>query len=244
MAVDTHTTETAWIFAPAPQPSLAIDGDTARFPVRRIWCVGRNYAAHAREMGADPAREAPFFFAKPADAVVPAPSDDARCGDISYPPATRKLHHEVELVVALHRGGRNLDALAALDCVFGYGVGLDLTRRDLQADARQAGKPWDMAKGFDQSAPCSALQPAARIGHPTAGAITLTVRGVLRQKGDLSDLIWNVGETLAHLSRLVALQPGDVVFTGTPEGVGPLLPGDEVEATVEGVATLQVRITV
>lgn len=216
-------------------PTLDVIGGNP-FPVRRIYCVGRNYAAHAREMGADPSREPPFFFQKPADAVI-------REGDaFPYPSATRDLHHEVELVVALAGGGRDVAADSALALVFGYTVGLDMTRRDLQAEAKSAGRPWDMAKGFDRSAPCAALRLAADIGHPTRGAITLTVNGTLRQSGDLADMIWSVPETIAALSRLVELQPGDLIFTGTPEGVGAVVRGDRMEARIEGVGALTLTV--
>lgn len=225
----------SWLFPPAAVPALPIAGEDRAFPVRRIWCVGRNFAAHAREMGADPSREAPFFFAKPADAVVVG-------GRVPYPPATHDLHHEVELVVALHRGGRNIPAAQALSLVYGYAVGLDLTRRDLQAQAKNAGRPWDMAKGFDHSAPCSALVPASICGHPATGAILLSVNGKLRQRGDLADMIWSVAETLAALSALVELAPGDLIFTGTPEGVGPVQVGDVLAAHIDGVADLRVDI--
>jgi fumarylpyruvate hydrolase len=209
-------------------------GTDARVPVRRIWCVGRNYAAHAREMGADD-REPPFFFSKPADALVTS-------GEVPYPPATRDLHHEVELVVALAGGGRDLAPEAALALVYGYAVGLDLTRRDLQHEAKKAGRPWDMAKGFDHSAPVGPLTRAADCGHLRAGRIALRVNGQLRQEADLADMTWNVGETLAHLSRLVGLQPGDLVFTGTPEGVGAVAVGDVLEAEVDRLTPLSVRI--
>ncbi|KAF0117658.1 MAG: putative fumarylacetoacetate hydrolase [Rhodospirillaceae bacterium] len=203
----------AYVIPLLPMPALPVAGGKA-FPVRRIWCVARNYAAHAREMGDNPA---PCFFTKPADAVM-------REGEaIPYPPATADVHHEVELVVAIGRGGRDIPAADALGHVFGYAVGLDLTRRDLQTAARQAGLPWDMAKGFDHAAPCGLLQPAACIGHPAQGVIGLTVNGRVRQKGDLADMIWPVAEILAGLSRLVTLAPGDLVFTGTPEGVGPVV---------------------
>jgi fumarylpyruvate hydrolase len=225
----------SWLFPPAAVPALPIVGEDRAFPVRRIWCVGRNFAAHAREMGADPTRESPFFFAKPADAIV---TD----GRVPYPPATQDLHHEVELVVALDKGGRNIPVAQALSLVFGYAVGLDLTRRDLQAEAKKAGRPWDMAKGFDRSAPCSALVPASLCGHPTIGAILLAVNGKLRQHGDLADMIWSVAETLSALSALVELAPGDLVFTGTPEGVGPVQVGDLLEAHIDGVADLRVEI--
>lgn len=218
-----------------PQPTVAVTGGDP-FPVRRIYCVGRNYAAHAREMGADPDREPPFFFTKPADAVVP----DGTA--IPYPPATSNLHHEIELVVAIGRGGRDIPVGSALEHVFGYAVGLDMTRRDLQNAAKKEGKPWDMGKGFDRSAPCSAIRPVAEIGHPEKGAVTLTVNGELRQKGDLNDLIWSVAETISYLSGLVELQPGDLIYTGTPEGVGPVKSGDRLDGAVEGVGTLTITI--
>ena len=217
-----------------PLPSVAVAGETARFPVRRIYCVGRNYAAHTREMGGDPTREDPFFFAKPADAVVPDGTT------LPYPPATRNLHHEIELVVALG-GGANLAADKVMDLVYGYAVGLDMTRRDLQNTAKAGGKPWDMGKGFDRSAPIGAIQPAARIGHPAKGAIWVKVNGQVRQSGDLADMIWSVPETLAYLSGLVELAPGDLIFTGTPEGVGPVVAGDLVEGHVDGVGDLAIR---
>jgi fumarylpyruvate hydrolase len=218
-----------------PLPSVAVAGETARFPVRRIYCVGRNYAAHTREMGGDPTREDPFFFAKPADAVVPDGTT------LPYPPATRNLHHEIELVVALGGGGANLAADKVMDLVYGYAVGLDMTRRDLQNTAKAGGKPWDMGKGFDRSAPIGAIRPAARIGHPAKGAIWVKVNGQVRQSGDLADMIWSVPETLAYLSGLVELAPGDLIFTGTPEGVGPVVAGDLVEGHVEGVGDLTIR---
>lgn len=217
------------------QPTVPVDGGDP-FPVRRIYCVGRNYAAHAREMGADPDREPPFFFAKPADAVV------ADNGTVPYPPATSNLHHEIELVVAIGRGGRDIPVESALEHVYGYAVGLDMTRRDLQNAAKKEGKPWDMGKGFDHSAPCSAIRRAADIGHPAKGAVTLSVNGEPRQKGDLSDLIWSVSETISYLSGLVELQPGDLIYTGTPEGVAAVTTGDRLEGAVEGVGTITVTI--
>ncbi|MEP7119204.1 MAG: fumarylacetoacetate hydrolase family protein [Acidobacteriota bacterium] len=216
-------------------PSVPVAGDPRRFPVRRIYCVGRNYAAHAREMGGDPTREAPFFFTKPADAIV---FDGAT---LPYPAATTMLHHEIELVVALQGGGVNVPASAALDLVYGYAVGFDMTRRDLQNAAKASGKPWDMAKGFDQSAPLSALRPASVIGHPSKGVIALDVNGSPRQRGDLSDLIWSVAETLAYLSGLVELAPGDLIYTGTPEGVGAVVAGDLLEGRIDGVGGLTIR---
>ena len=216
-------------------PSLPVVGGEP-WPVRRIWCVGRNYADHAREMGADPARELPFFFAKPADALVPA------AVDVPYPPATAELHHEVELVVAVGGEIESLPPIEALRRVFGYGVGVDLTRRDLQRSAKAARQPWALAKGFDHSAPCSALRPASQIGHPTRGAIELSVNGELRQRGDLAQMIWSVAEVLSELSRSIGLRRGDLLFTGTPAGVGPLVVGDRVAARVDGVGRLAFSI--
>ncbi|HUU35043.1 MAG TPA: fumarylacetoacetate hydrolase family protein [Vicinamibacterales bacterium] len=218
-----------------PAPAVAVAGASAVFPARRIYCVGRNYAAHAREMGADPTREAPFFFTKPADALVMSGAT------IPYPPATTNLHHEIELVVALKGGGAAVATDRALDLVFGYAVGLDMTRRDLQNAAKAAGKPWDMGKGFDRSAPISPIAPAAAIGHPREGAIWVKVNGVTKQTGDLSDLIWSVPETIAYLSGLVELAPGDLIYTGTPEGVGPVVAGDLVEGHIDGVGDLTIR---
>ena len=216
-------------------PTIEVAGESARFPVRRIYCVGRNYAAHTREMGGDPTREDPFFFAKPADAIV------ANGATLAYPPATRNLHHEIELVVALKGGGANVPADKVMDLVYGYAVGLDMTRRDLQNAAKAGGKPWDMGKGFDRSAPVTAIQPAARIGHPSKGAIWVKVNGVVKQSGDLADMIWSVPETLSYLSGLVELAPGDLIFTGTPDGVGPVVAGDTLEGHVDGVGDLTIR---
>ena len=221
---------TDFVFPPPPVPSLAVAGSGARFPIRRVFCVGRNYAAHAREMGNDPTREPPFFFMKPADAVVPAE------GVVPYPTLTSNLHHEVELVVALAQGGSRVAPEQALALVWGYGVGVDLTRRDLQDTAKQMSRPWDWSKGFDASAPCGALQPVSAVGHPEAGRIWLQVNGELRQQGDLTELIWPVPDIISHISQAVALQPGDLIFTGTPAGVGALQPGDRVRGGVAGVA--------
>ena len=225
-----------YVIDPPPIPTLPVAGDERRFPVRRIYCVGRNYAAHAREMGYDPDREPPFFFTKPADALVP---DGAR---IPYPLATRDLHHEIELVVALGKGGAEISAAQALDCIFGYAVGIDLTRRDLQGEAKKLARPWDVGKAFDQSAPCSALVPARAIGHPAKGRIRLTVNGSTRQDGDLAQMIWTTPEIIAHLSRFFLLAPGDVILTGTPAGVGPVARGDRLEARIAGLAPLSVRV--
>jgi fumarylpyruvate hydrolase len=215
-------------------PAIPVHGTTAIFPVRRIYCIGRNYADHAREMGADPNRESPFFFGKPQDAVVPGG------GDIVYPPATSNLHYEVELVVALAKGGRNIAISEALGCVYGYAVGLDLTRRDLQARAKEKGQPWDTAKGFDQSAPISPITPASGCGHLGTGAIWLSVNGLEKQRGDLAQMIWSIPEVIAHISGLVALAPGDLIFTGTPAGVGPVVVGDRVRCGIDGLGELEI----
>jgi len=225
-----------FIIPPPPRVSAAVAGTTARFPVRRIFCVALNYADHAREMGKVATRDEPFFFTKPADALVP---DGAA---IPYPSQTADLHHEIELVAALHGGGVDLPAERALDHVYGYAAGIDLTRRDLQAAARAVGRPWDMSKGFDLSAPLGAIHPVADIGHPAQGRIALTVNGALRQQGDLAEMIHPVADVIAALSRYVALAPGDLIFTGTPAGVGPLLPGDRVEGVIEGVGAVSLRI--
>jgi fumarylpyruvate hydrolase len=218
-------------------PSLPIIGREARFPVHRIYCIGRNYAEHAKEMGAQAVSRAnPVFFMKPADAIVP------EGGSIPYPSATQELHHEVEMVVALDKGGRDIDAGRALDCVFGYGVGLDLTRRDLQAAMKARGLPWDVAKGFDASAPVSALRTASEIGHPDHARLSLTVNGELRQDTDIADMIFPVAEIIAELSKLFELKPGDLIFTGTPAGVGPLSRGDRFRAELLGIAVLEGRI--
>jgi fumarylpyruvate hydrolase len=223
---------TDYVITPGPTPSLAIHGSAARFPLRRVFCVGRNYSEHAREMGHDPDREPPFFFMKPADAVVPAE------GVIAYPPLTADLHHEVELVVAIAKGGVNISPEDALSHVWGYGVGIDLTRRDLQAQAKKLARPWEWAKAFDESAPSTALQPVSAVGHPSTGKIWLKVNGEQRQVGDLADLIWSVSEVISYASQSVALKAGDLIFTGTPAGVGALQPGDVVTAGIDGVGEL------
>lgn len=227
---------TGFVITPPSVPALAVAASDQVFPLRRVFCVGRNYAAHAREMGSDPNREPPFFFTKPSDAVVPA------SGAVPYPTATKELHHEIELVVALGAGGTNIAPEKALDLVWGYGVGLDLTRRDLQAIAKKDGRPWDMAKGFDASAPVSPLLPVASIGHPRQGRIWLEVNGQLKQEGDLNEMIWPVADVIASLSRLVTLQPGDLIFTGTPSGVDALVPGDRVRGGVDGVSTFELTV--
>ncbi len=221
--------------ATPPIPSLAITGSAQRFPVHRIYCVGRNYAEHAKEMGAAVERGTPMFFMKPADAIV---ADEGSGVIVPYPSATQELHHEVEMMVALGRGGRDIAPGDALDCVFGYGVGLDLTRRDLQAAAKAKGHPWDAAKGFDASAPASVLVPVARCGHPRRGALTLQVNGEPRQHGDIGDMIFDVASIIHELSKLWTLAPGDLVFTGTPAGVAALARGDRFRAELEGIVAL------
>lgn len=224
-----------FLFAPAEQVSLPILGSGARFPVRRVLCVGQNYAAHAREMGADPTRRPPFFFSKPADALVPLG------GEIPYPSRTADLHHEVELVVAIGHGGADLDPETARGLIVGWAVGVDLTRRDLQAEAKATGRPWDAAKGFDFSAPIGPLTLKRDIAEPTGG-IRLKVNGETRQSGHLSDMIWSPSEVVAQASSLWRLAPGDLIFTGTPEGVGPLQRGDRVAAEIDGLASLAFTI--
>jgi len=224
-----------YVISPAPQASVAVAGTDKVFPVRRIWCVGRNYLEHIREMGNDE-REPPFFFAKPADAVVP----DG--GTVPFPPITKDLHFEVEMVVALKSGGRNIPTAKALDCVYGYGVGIDLTRRDLQIASRNIKRPWEIGKAFDGSAPCGALRPASEIGHPKKGRIYLRQNGEVKQDGDLEQMIWNVPEIINKLSQQVALAAGDIILTGTPAGVGALSPGDKLECEVEGVGRLSITM--
>lgn len=229
---------TSYVFAPPARVSAAVRDSDDRFSVRRIYCVGRNYTDHVREMGGDPQRDPPVFFAKPGDALT------ASGVDVPYPPATSDLHHEVELVVAIGRGGRALDAEHALQHVFGYAVGNDLTRRDIQNVARASGLPWDMSKGFDASAQLGVLSPAERFGHPAGEAqIWLAVNGTERQRSRLDAMIWSVPEIIAALSRLVTLEPGDLIFTGTPHGVGALQPGDQVSAGIDGLDGLEFRVT-
>jgi len=226
----------SYIFPPVPQPTLPVVGSDLLFPVHRVYCVGRNYADHAREMGGDPDKEPPFFFQKNPDQLVPSGSV------IPYPPLTSDFHHEIELVVALKEGGENIPVEKALDHVFGYGVGIDLTRRDLQNALKKLGRSWETAKAFENSGPCSALVPAASIGHPSQGRIWLDINGATKQEGDLNQLIWSVPEVIASLSTLFRLAPGDVIFTGTPAGVGPIKKGDVLAGGVAGVG--EIRITV
>jgi fumarylpyruvate hydrolase len=217
-----------------PTPALPVAESNQVFPVGRIYCVGRNYAEHAREMGHDPEREPPFFFMKPADAIV------ANGAAIPFPQVTRDLHHEIEMIVAIGKDGADIPVDKALDHVFGYGVGLDMTRRDLQGEAKKMGRPWEMGKAFDNSAPCTALKTVTMVGHPAKGAIWLKVNGAVKQKGDLAEMIWNVPEMISYLSKLVTLRAGDVIMSGTPAGVGPVKAGDRLEGHVEGVGDLTV----
>lgn len=224
-----------WVITPPPQSGLPVLGTDERFPVGRIFCIGRNYAAHAVEMGHDPDREPPFFFLKSADSIL--------TGDtMPYPAATSDLHHEVELVVALSKGGRDIPESAAPDHVWGYGIGLDMTRRDLQSEAKKLGRPWEIAKSFENSAPCGPLVPVSLIGHPVSGAITLDVNGDRRQEGDLNQMIWKVPEIIAVLSRFFTLRPGDIIMTGTPAGVGAVGRGDLLVAHIDGIGDLTLRL--
>lgn len=225
-----------FVFAPPPQPAVAVRGTSALFPARRVYCVGRNYAAHAVEMGHDPNREPPFFFMKTPDALLP----DG--GVFPYPSGTTDVHHEIEMVVALSGGGRNVAEEDALSLVFGYAVGIDFTRRDLQAEAKKLQRPWEVGKAFDAAAPCGTIVRASEIGHPVKGAVTLDVNGARRQEGNLDQLIWTVPEMISILSRLFELRPGDLIFSGTPAGVGPVVRGDRLEGQVEGVGTLSITV--
>src|SRR5687767_10773588 len=225
-----------YIFAPHALPTLPVRGSDKLFPVHRIYCVGRNYAEHAIEMGHDPNREAPFFFQKNPDTLVPSG------GTFPYPDASKDVHHELEMVVALKSGGKDIAQDKALGHVFGYAVGLDMTRRDLQGEAKKLGRPWDVGKAFERSAPCSEIVPASAIGHPAKGAVRLAVNGTVKQQGDLNQMIWKVPEMIAILSGLFELQPGDLIFSGTPAGVGAVKRGDVLEGSVEGVADLKVRV--
>ena len=233
---DNMSATDVYIITPPKQAAVEVADDKRLFAVRRIFCVGRNYADHAREMGVDPDRELPFFFCKPADAVV---ADGAT---IPYPPQTKDLQHEVELVAAIAKGGANIARETALDHVFGYGVGIDLTRRDLQQEAKDKKRPWDWGKGFDHSAPCSALQPASRIGHPAKGRIHLAVNGQTKQDGNLDQMIWPLPDCVAIISQSMRLEAGDLIYTGTPAGVAAVNPGDVLSAEVDGVAKLIVTI--
>ncbi len=222
-----------------PTYTLAITGSEELFPVNRVFCVGRNYAAHAREMGKDPDREPPFFFMKPACAVVQAGVAEI---SIPYPPMTSNFHHEIELVVTIAKGGKDIPVEQALDHVHGYAVGLDMTRRDLQLDARDKGRPWEFGKSFAQSAPIGPVHPATRVGHLSAAGISLTVNGQPRQSSDIAKLIWSVAESISYLSRYETLEPGDVIMTGTPEGVGAVTAGDVMRGHIDGLGDIIVRV--
>lgn len=217
-------------------PTLDVAGSQEKFPIRRVFCVGRNYREHALEMGHDPDRELPFFFMKPNDAIVPA------TGFVPYPPMTSDLHYEVELVVAIGLEGQCISLNSALNHVLGYSVGVDLTRRDLQAKAKAMGRPWDWAKGFDASGPCAPILPVAQVGHPSQGRIWLEVNGDPRQQGDLLQQIWSVSEIIVHISQAVEIKPGDLIFTGTPSGVGSVERGDRLRGGVDGVAEFEFQI--
>ena len=225
----------SYLFPPTT-PSVPIAGRSERFAVRRVYCVGWNYAEHVREMGSEPEREPPVFFMKPPDALVP------NGGEVKYPPATENLHYEVELVVAIGEAGANVDASDARNVIYGYAVGLDMTRRDLQAHAKKHGQPWALSKGFDQSAPISAVHPAADVGHLSSGRIWLDVNGERRQDGDLSQMIWSVPEIIQYLSGFFELRPGDLVFTGTPAGVSAVERGDRLKGGIEGIDTLEITL--
>jgi len=230
----------SYVFAPAPVVTVPVVGSTDRFPVHRIYCVGRNYVEHAQEMG-HTGREAPFFFLKPADAVLVV--NGTETADLPYPGVTQDLHHEIELVVAIGKGGSNIASADALAHVYGYAVGLDMTRRDLQAEAKKQGRPWCAAKGFELSAPIGAITPAAQAGAVESAAIWLQVNGEDRQRSTVAKLIWNIAETIEHISKLWTLAPGDLIYTGTPAGVAAVVPGDTLYGGVDGVGTLSVKLS-
>jgi fumarylpyruvate hydrolase len=226
----------SFVFPPPHVASVAVHGTQDRFPVRRIFCVGRNYEAHAREMGRDPSREPPFFFLKPADVVM----DDGAA--VPYPPETQNFQHEIELVIAIGKGGSDISEAKALDHVFGYAVGIDLTRRDLQLKARDQGRPWDWGKGFDHSAPIAPIKRVSEVGHPEKGRIWLSINGQVKQDQDIADLIWNVREIISIASHSMMLMPGDLIMTGTPAGVSPLVIGDQVEGGIDGLGTITMTV--
>ncbi len=230
-------TNAGYVFDALPIPTLPVAGTDKLFPIHRIYCVGRNYADHAIEMGGDPSREPPFFFQKNPDTIVPPGKN------FPYPSATSDVHHEIELVVGLKSGGTEVPVEKALDLVYGYAVGIDMTRRDLQAEAKKASRPWEVAKAFEASAPCSAMVPATQIGHPAEGRIWLEINGAMKQNGDLAQMIWKVPEMIAYLSKLFTLQAGDLIFSGTPAGVGAVARGDAIRGGVDGVGTLDLRVT-
>lgn len=231
---------TLYAFPPEPQVTVPVAGRDVLFPVRRLYCVGRNYAAHAREMGGDPDREPPFFFCKPDNSIVVAPP--GQTVEFPYPAQSANVHHEIELVVAIGRGGRDIPVEQALAHVYGYAVGLDMTRRDLQFKMRDKGRPWELGKAFDHSAPIGRIHAAEDIGHPASGAIWLQVDGADRQRSDIDTLIWSVPEVVANLSTFFALQPGDLIYTGTPEGVGPVVRGQVMHGGIDGLGEISVRV--
>ncbi len=226
---------TDFVIETPPVVALPVAGSAARFPVRRVYCIGRNYAAHAVEMGGDPDREPPFFFQKNPDNLDPS-------GEFPYPPHSSDVHHEVEMAVALKSGGTNVSLERALDHVFGYGVSIDMTRRDRQGQAKKAGRPWEIGKAFERSAPVGPIHPVAEIGHPDHGRIELKVNGETRQEGDLNQMIWKVPEMVSHLSEYFELAPGDIILSGTPAGVGPVVKGDRIEASIEGLGSISVAV--
>jgi fumarylpyruvate hydrolase len=235
MTMQTAAAATGFAFAPPPVNAVPVRGSKLAFPVRRVYCIGRNYAAHAVEMGHDPNREPPFFFQKNPDSLVVD-------GRFPYPPGTSDVHHEIEMVVALGSGGRDIAEADALGHVYGYAVGLDMTRRDLQGEAKKLGRPWEVGKSFDASAPISPIVPAAEIGHPAKGAVWVAVNGTERQRGDLDQMIWKVPEMIAYLSRLFELAAGDLIYSGTPAGVGAVVKGDRLHGHVDGVGDLEVTV--
>ncbi|MCB4768165.1 fumarylacetoacetate hydrolase family protein [Ancylobacter sp. Lp-2] len=226
---------TAYVIAPPGIPTLPVVGSDKLFPIHRIYCVGRNYAEHAIEMGHDPDKEPPFFFQKNPDNVITT-------GSFPYPDKSKDVHYELEMLVAIGKGGVNIPVESAMEHVWGYGIGLDMTRRDLQGEAKKLGRPWEVGKAFEASAPCSALVPASQIGHPTDGKVWLKVNGALRQSGDLNQMIWKVPEMISYLSGLFELRPGDIIMSGTPAGVGAIVRGDKMEGGVDGVGTLDVTV--
>ena len=229
----------SYVFPPAPAPSVPVVGTEAQFPVHRIYCVGRNYEEHAKEMGFT-GREPPFFFMKPADAIVVAPPGATT--PLPYPSLTTNLHHEIELVVAIGKGGKNIAAADALSHIYGYAVGLDMTRRDLQNDMKKQGRPWSIGKGFDYSAPIGPITPAAQAGNVGKAGIWLQVNGVDRQRSNVAQLIWHIAETIEHLSAAWELQPGDLIYTGTPEGVSAVVTGDVLEGGVDGLGSIRLKL--
>ena len=230
----------AFVFPPEAPIAVPVAGSDAQFAVRRVYCVGRNYAAHAREMGFDPDREPPFFFCKPADAIMPV--QDGQVLELPYPAQTTNYHYEAELVAAIGKGGADIPVESALEHVYGYAVGLDMTRRDLQMKMREMGRPWEIGKAFDRSAPIGPIHRAADVGHFESAGLWLTVNGATKQKSDVSHLIWSVAETIAYLSKFFRLEPGDLIYTGTPEGVGPVVRNDLMVVGVERLGELRARV--